>query len=417
MKRLPAVPVYYAIELVGSFAALVTFTVTNVYYVREIGMTPLQLVLCGTAMELAIFVFEVPTGVVADTVSRRLSVVVSFFVIGSATVLFGLLPSAPLIIAAYALWGLGYTFQSGALEAWIADEVGDERITRVLLRGAQFGWAGALLGVCASVAIAVVDLRAAIIVGGLLVVALGGFLALAMPETAFRPGARDGEEGVAAFVSTARRGARLVRATPLLVLMIGIAFFFGLWSESFDRLWQAQMLLIGAPAAGDLGDIVWIGVLTGVAFGIGILTAELAVKRLERATSARIAQVQLALNALLLGAALAFALAGVFWLAVVGYVCVVAARSLVVPLGAVWMNRTITDSSVRATVLSMASQADAVGQVTGGPAIGAVGTAVSLRAALALGAAALAPALVLYGRAVAHHGREPALEALPPPPP
>ena len=52
-----------------------------------------------------------------------------------AAVLFGVLTSAPLIIAAYALWGIGYTFQSGAYEAWIADEVGRERLTRLLLRG------------------------------------------------------------------------------------------------------------------------------------------------------------------------------------------------------------------------------------------------------------------------------------------
>ena len=85
MRRLPAVPVYLGLEFVGSLAFLLTFTVTNVYYVTEVGMSPLELVLCGTAMELAIFLFEVPTGVVADTLSRRLSVIVSYVILGVAT--------------------------------------------------------------------------------------------------------------------------------------------------------------------------------------------------------------------------------------------------------------------------------------------------------------------------------------------
>lgn len=53
----------------GLFNALM-FTLQQVYYVQVVGMNALQLVLAGTVMELATLVFEVPTGVVADTVSR-----------------------------------------------------------------------------------------------------------------------------------------------------------------------------------------------------------------------------------------------------------------------------------------------------------------------------------------------------------
>ncbi|MDX6505892.1 MAG: hypothetical protein QOG06_536, partial [Gaiellaceae bacterium] len=43
-----------------------------------------------------------------------------------------------------------------------------------------------------------------------------------------------------------------------------------------------------------------------------------------------------------------------------------------------------------------------------------VGNLWGIRAALATGAAAIAPALGLYGRAIAHQGREPELDELPP---
>lgn len=412
MRRLPAVPVYLLVEGLGSLAFMLTFTVTNVYYVTEVGMSPLQLVLCGTAMELAIFLFEVPTGVVADTVSRRLSIIFSFVVLGVAATLFGLLTAPVLIIAAYALWGIGYTFQSGAYEAWIADEVGGERLAAVLLRGAQVSNAGALAGVVLGTALGVIDLQLAIVAGGVGVLALALFLTVAMPETGFRPHvAADGQAGPRALLATARRGARLVRGHRLLLLMLAIAFLWGLWTESFDRLWQAQFLTgAGLPGAGGLSGVVWIGLLTGGALVIGIAVTQVAVGRLEGASRERLARVLLGANAVILVAALLFALAGTPWLAIVGYAAVTGCRQLIDPLQSVWVNRTIDDSSVRATVLSIVNQADAIGQVAGGPAIGAVGSSVGLRPALALGASVLAPALALYGRAVTRTGRDPLLE-------
>ena len=100
-----------------------------------------------------------------------------------------------------------------------------------------------------------------------------------------------------------------------------------------------------------------------------------------------------------------FGLAGVFWLALVAMLVTNAIRSLVGPLFTSWLNQSISESSVRATVMSIASQADAVGQWTGGPAIGAVGNAFGIRAALVLGASLLSPAVALYARAL----RRPAL--------
>ena len=53
----------------------------------------------------------------------------------------------------------------------------------------------------------------------------------------------------------------------------------------------------------------------------------------------------------------------------------------------IWLNEQITDSSVRATVLSISGQADAIGQAGGGPVLGVVGNLWGIRAALVAGAA------------------------------
>jgi DHA3 family tetracycline resistance protein-like MFS transporter len=61
---------------------------------------------------------------------------------------------------------------------------------------------------------------------------------------------------------------------------------------------------------------------------------------------------------------------------------------------------------VRATVLSISNLGDSTGQWAGGPALGAVGNRWGVRTALAIGALGLGSALLLFGRAVRHHGRE-----------
>jgi DHA3 family tetracycline resistance protein-like MFS transporter len=91
------------------------------------------------------------------------------------------------------------------------------------------------------------------------------------------------------------------------------------------------------------------------------------------------------------------------------------ARNLAGPLYTIWLNEQITDSSVRATVLSISGQADAVGQAGGGPVLGLIGNVWGIRTALAVGALAIAPALGLYARAIRRGGREPELEELPAP--
>src|ERR1051325_10287727 len=70
MKRLPATAVYYALHF---GLHLPTWVVMAVYLVRDLHFSPLQLVLMGTAMEAAVFLFEVPTGIVAATQIHPLS--------------------------------------------------------------------------------------------------------------------------------------------------------------------------------------------------------------------------------------------------------------------------------------------------------------------------------------------------------
>jgi DHA3 family tetracycline resistance protein-like MFS transporter len=400
MRRLSAATVWYAYEAAASFLWSMVFTVTAYYYVTEVGMSPLELVLVGTVMELSIFVFEVPTGIVADTTSRRLSIVIGNVIMGAGFLVVGGFPDVWPILAGFALWGFGYTFTSGAMDAWLADEVGEARLTGVYLRGAQVGRVLTIAGIAAGVGLALVDVRLPIVLGGVGTVALAVFYAACMPEAGFRPAPREGRGSLAHMAATGRTGVRLVRSRPTLLAILGIAAFGGMWTESYDRLWQAHLIEdIGLPSLGGLDPVVWFGILGIVGTVLAIVVAAPLERRLGNASRESIARVLSLLYAVLAASSLVFALAGSLWLALLGSYGIFVARQVSGPLFMSWLNRSIDDSSTRATTLSIVNQADAVGQWTGGPAIGALGTVTSIRVALAAATACLVPAYVFLRRA------------------
>ena len=380
------------------------FVVTAVYFVRVVHMSPLQLVLVGTVMEAAVFVFEIPTGAFADTYGRRLSVIISFLIQGVAVVLVGAVASFWVIAIAWAIWGFGYTFQSGAFEAWITDEVGVERVGNVFLRGTRIAYTGALLGLIGSIGLALWSLRAPVIAGGLVTTACGVASALLMPETGFvrRPVEHRGR-ALRDVAGTVVEGARHIRGRPLLLLLLAAAFFAGMSSEAFDRLWEAHFIRdVGLPRVGSLDPVVWFGVFGACVLLVGLVGSTVLIKREAGSAGAKVTRTLLPLTAVLAVAELVFALSGSIALALGALIVARLARSLASPLYLTWLNRGIADSSVRATVISMSGQADAIGQTAGGPVLGLFGNAYGIRAALAAGAAVLVPALGLYSRAAVH---------------
>jgi DHA3 family tetracycline resistance protein-like MFS transporter len=412
VRRSPAIGVYYGLSF-GS--RLPTWVVMAVYLVQELHLSPLELVLMGTTMEAAVFLFEVPTGVVADTYSRRLSLIIGYLGMGAAWVAVGLVSAPWLIITLWAVWGLAYTFTSGAEQAWITDEVGVENIQTTFLRAARYGQAGAVVGLLLQVAVGTASLRAGVILGGVFTILCGIAAILFMPETGFRRRPRvERASALAEMRTTAAAGARFAWAAPVIVLLIGADLFMGASSEAFDRLKEAHFLRdVGLPAVGDLDPVVWFGVFWLAGMLLNIAAIGSLIRRVERGGRQTVARFLFGFTLLELTAMLVFALTGSIWLAIGGLLGVFFARNMTGPLLDTWLNQQITESSVRATVISLTGQANAIGQAGGGPVLGAIGNVWGIRAALAVGALAIAPALGLYARAIAHHGREPELEQLP----
>jgi DHA3 family tetracycline resistance protein-like MFS transporter len=388
--------------------------VAPIFFVRELGFSPLELVLAGTALEIAYFLAEIPTGIVADTYGRRLSTIVGALGLGIGFVLTGVADGVGLVLAAAAFMGFTWTFKSGAEEAWITDEVGVERAGRSFHAGAQASRIGGLLGIAAAVGLALVDLRLPIVVGGVVLILLAGWLALAMPETGFVSARAAGLSALASMKGTARQGGTLIRRSPLLLLIVGIGFFLGASDEGFDRLWEAHFLLdVGVPGFAGLDQVVWFGVLAAGATLLAILVARPLSRRLSSQGPAGMARTLLVFDALRVVGLLAFAFSGSFVLALAAFWGARLTRSLAAPVHSTWLNANVEDSTVRATVLSMTNVFESAGEWGGGPALGGIGNIFGIRAALAGSALALLPALGLYGRAIRHHGRDSELSTAP----
>ncbi len=391
----------------SSLLFALVFTVNAVYHVTVVDLNPLQLVLVGTLLETVVFLFEVPTGIVADTYSRRLSVIIGMCLIGVGFMIEGAVPRFEVVLFAQVFWGLGVTFTSGATQAWIADEVGEERAGRAFLRGAQAGMVGGLIGIPLSAGLGSLNVQLPIVLGGALFVLLGLVLVIVMSEAGFTPKPPAERES---WRGTFRDGTRLVRSRSILLVFMGVAAFHGLFSEGLDRLWTAHILTNFAfPAAIHLKLVVWFAIINGATMLLSIAATEIAQRWMRSRQPHALTRVLFSINALIVVGLVMFALAGRLGVALAAYLTIQVLRVVSDPLIATWINPHI-DSNVRATVFSMSSQLNAIGQIAGGPVVGVIGKRGSLRAAFIADAVFLAPVLLLLGRPLR---REPALVSQP----
>jgi DHA3 family tetracycline resistance protein-like MFS transporter len=384
-------------------------TINLIYQVQVAHLNPLQLVLVGTALEATCFCTQVPTGVVADAYSRRLAIIVGMFLMGVGIALEGLIPRFETILLAQVLWGSGATFVDGAEEAWITDELGEARVGAAFLRGAQVAKVAGIAGILIAVGLGTLRLNLPIVVAGALFVLLGFALLAVMPEAGFHRATRGERTTWKMLGATLRDGWALVLKRPVLLTILGIAAFYGMSSEGFDRLSVAHFLRdFQFPSVGHLSPVVWFGVLDIGAMVLSIGATELVRRRVDIGGSRAITRTLFVLNALLIAGVVGFGLAGSFALAVAAYWLADVMRQTSRPLYTTWLARNI-DPRVRATVFSINGQVDAFGQIAGGPVIGAIGTFASLRAALVAAGAILAPALLLFARVFGQGDEAPSL--------
>jgi DHA3 family tetracycline resistance protein-like MFS transporter len=413
--RIPARAAFYlmsaAFSLIGSLMVAMM-----VYLYTMVGLNPLQLVLVGTVLEASAFLFEVPTGVVADTYSRRLSIVIGVLVLGVSFLLLGLAHFFPLVLLAQVICGLGYTFLSGATDAWLADEVGAENVGGVYVRAGQIGRAAELVGLGLAAVLGSIHLALPILIAGGLYLLLGAVLGGVMPETGFQrrllPKGDRPSTTVAAIWSNASRQLRSMGATvreslgvirnrPVLGILILSSFMIGTSTEGFDRLGDAHLVAnFTFPALGGWKPVVWFSILGVLGTLFSMAVTAVFQRRVEQVSTnpARSVNALIWLNLAISLCVIVFALAGSFPLAMACLLLRSGLFAVIIPISNAFQVQN-TPAHIRATVISMTGQSNAFGQVLGGPAVGWIGTAFSLRAAIVSAGLLVAPISALYARA------------------
>ena len=400
MKKWKAYKVYLILQGIAALLFAMIFTYSSVYQVTAAQLSALQLVLVGTMLELTVFVFEVPTGVVADVYSRRLSVIIGYLLIGLGFIVEGAIPLFSTIMLAQVLWGFGYTFTSGATEAWITDEIGEKAAGQAFLRGGQAGQIGALVGIAIGMALASVQVNLPIVVGGALLIGLSAFLVLVMPETRFQPAPHKDRSTWQNIVITFKDGLGMVKRRPALKTILLVGLFYGLYSEGLDRLWIKHLIDdISLPALGNMDPLMWFGVIRAAGMVVSTGSIEVVRRRVNMGSTVSMLKTLFVITFILIVSVIGFAWARGFAFALLAYWVIAAARSMIGPIYTAWVNQRL-DSAVRATVISMSGQVDAIGQILGGPVVGLIGNLVSVRAAITVSGLLLTPVLGLYGRAL-----------------
>lgn len=354
---------YYLIKIVMGVSFNMMFTAAALYRIDIAQLEIYQLILIGTALEIAVFVFEVPTGIVADLKSRRLSVIIGLFVVGLGFMIEALTPYFIVIFLSQIIWGFGYTFISGALDSWISDETKDVNIEHTIITGAQLNKGFAFLGIILAGLIGMISLKLAIYLSGGLFIIMGFIALLYMKEEHFVK-SKHTDGFIKQYYVQLTKGLMHIRTNKVLRYMFIAMLFFGLYSEGIDRTFELNILdNLGFRSIIDL-PAIWILAIVASIIELSGLFILSVVKRYAK-NGKHIVLWAVNFTGMMIAGVLIFALVKDPYIAVFGFLFFSFSREGTYPLLSTILVKN-TPSQIKATVLSSFGQLDAIGQLLSG---------------------------------------------------
>ena len=362
---------YYVYAAVYTLAASVIWGI-NTLFLLDAGLSVAEVFIANSAFSVGTLLFEIPTGVVADTVGRRASFLASLAVLAGTTLLYLLLAENGSGVVAFSivsvLMGLGFTFYSGAMEAWLVDGVrhrgyeGD--LDQVFSRGQFISGAAMLVGTVGGGLVGQIDLALPFMIrSGLLIVLF--ILAFAgMHEVGFEPQHVGWRDIPKAAMRIGAAGVRFGwRNKALRFVMVAGAiqsgFFFWAWYA-----WQPYFLELLE------NDAVWVAGVVAALLAISMMIGNAIVALVMRWCGRR--------STLFLwtGAVYAVALFGVglvdaFLPALVLLFIGGVAMGVQIPVSQAFIHQ-VVPSEERATVISFGSMISGAGGVVGQTGLGAL---------------------------------------------
>ncbi len=355
--------VYYILRSVMGLSFHMMFTVSVLYRIDIAQLEAYQLILLGTALEIAVLLFEVPTGIIADLKSRRLSVIIGLFIIGLGFMLEAVTTLFIVIFFAQIVWGFGYTFISGALDSWVSDETLNDRVHHTLITGQQMNKLFSFLGIGLAAIIGTHSIMLGMYIAGGIFVILGLFSLCVMREHHFHKTKHKGPL-YKEYFNQLVHGFKHVKKSNILRLMFIVMLFFGLFSEGIDRTYELFILdHIGFRGFNDWKPIWIISLVNGVIALTGFLFLQV-IKRFVKKEN-HLAIWAANFTFVMIVGLLIFTFVPNMYIALFGFIFFTVFREGAEPL----LNAVIitnTPSRIKATVLSGFGQLDAIGQLISG---------------------------------------------------
>ncbi|MBA3261767.1 MAG: MFS transporter [Thermoleophilaceae bacterium] len=360
----------YLVLLFGNTLAASFIWGINTIFLLDAGLSNLEAFAANACFTAGMVLFEVPTGIVADTIGRRISYLLGTVTLTASTLLYVLLwqIEAPFWQWAVAslLLGLGFTFFSGAVEAWLVDALTATGFTgqleSVFGRGQIAGGVAMLTGSVAGGFIAqLTSLGVPFVLRGVVLMVMFVIAFSLMHDVGFTPGRRG--QPLAEMRKIASDSIEFGWRRPAVKwLMVEALFTGGVGIYAFYALQPYLLELYGDPQAYQIAGLV-AAIVAGAQILGGIAAPR--IRRLfHRRTSALIATA--ALSSMTLG------LIGVFesfW-AVIGLIVVWGLLfAATMPIRQAYLNGMIP-SRQRATILSFDSLMSSSGGVWAQPVLG-----------------------------------------------
>ena len=395
--------------LFGSYS-LAQFFLAPVYplFLLSRGLDFLQINLILAIYLITIFVFEVPTGALADVAGRRFSFVLGCATRTAAFVLYSRARGFADCVPYEFIDAVGTTLVSGALEAWAVDGVQAEgdgrRIEGLFARANVIGRTFLMVGAVGCGYLAERDLRYPWLAAAAMFAATGLAGTALMHETRRPSRVTRTRRSVGRTVTD---GLGLVRRSPVLLLLCALALGSAFAAFPIHMYWQPRLQELAGERLRVMG---WIVALLALASMAGSALVPHVVRRFARES--------VLFAAMLWRGATVAMLAGAATLspALAGLLLQETAFGVIDPVAAAWTNEHVA-SDERATVISVRSASMTFGGALGLVAIGLVARAFGLRVAMGVSAVVfvlVAPGFGLLGRAARRVVvAEPAAEVVP----
>jgi MFS family permease len=362
---------YLVLTLLQTFASSFIWGI-NTLFLLDAGLSNTEAFAANAFFAAGQVIFEVPTGVVADTRGRRFSYLLGAATLLASTVLYLVMWQihAPFVgwAVSSVLLGLGFTFFSGATEAWLVDALAatgyNGTLETVLGRAQTVGGAAMLVGsVSGGVIAQLTDLGVPYVLRAAFLGATFLVAARFMHDIGFAP--RHGANAVDEVRSVIRGSIDGGwRNPPVRALMLAAPFTSGVAFFAFYASQPYLLQLFGDPSAYGVAGLT-AAIFAGAQIVGGILVPH-ARRLFRRRTDALI--IGTVINVMILGV---IGWTGSFALALVLLAVWAMVFAIETPLRQAYINGVIA-SEQRATVLSFDSLMGSTGGVIAQPALGKV---------------------------------------------